>query len=117
MKYIIPVGIVIIAVLLYFFIPAINDWVIRMSKGWKGVLILGGAGVVLAVYYAVMMGFRGRVLGYAIAVIAFTATCIWLLANWNWFTAMLENHLGVWGMSGILLLLCLAVWLCMQFLF
>lgn len=116
-KYVIPAGIVIIAVLLYLFIPAINEWVIRMSKGWKGALFLGGIGVVLAVYYALMMGFRGRALGYAIAVIVFTAICIWLLANWDWFTEMLENHLGVWGMSGILILLALAVWICMHFLF
>lgn len=117
LTYLLPVAIVIVAVLQYLFIPAINEWVLRVSRGWKGALYLTGAGVLLALYYALLMGFRGRALGYAIAVILFTAGCIWLLANWEWFTAMLEAHLGVWGMTGILLVLIIIVALCMWILF
>ena len=95
LTYLLPVAIVIVAVLLYLFIPAINEWVLRVSRGWQGALWLVGMSVALALYYALLMGFRGRALGYAIAVILFTAVCIWLLANWEWFTAMLEAHLGV----------------------
>lgn len=109
LTYLLPVGIVVVAVLLYLFIPAINAWVLRMSRGWQGALYLTGAGVLLALYYALLMGFRGRALGYAIAVILFTAVCIWLLANWEWFTDMLQTHLGTWGMIGVLLVLCLFV--------
>ena len=43
--------------------------------------------------------------------------CIWALINWNEFTTMLENHLGVWGMSGIVLAIALVVWICMKILF
>ena len=117
LTYLLPVVIVIVAVLLYLFIPAINEWVLRVSRGWQGALWLVGMSVALALYYALLMGFRGRALGYAIAVILFTAGCIWLLANWEWFTAMLEAHLGVWGMTGILLVLIIIVALCMWILF
>lgn len=116
MTYLLPVAIIIVAVLLYLFIPSINAWVIRMSSGWKGALFLTGAGIVLGVYYALIMGFRGKVLGYAIAVIIFTAVCIWLIANWEWFTDLLQTHLGSWGMVGVLLVLCLVVGLGMLFL-
>lgn len=117
LSYIIPAVIVIVAVLLYFFIPAINEWVLQICKGWRGMLILFAVGVLLTIYYAVMMGFRGKMLGYAIAVIIFTATCIWLLANWEWFTTMLETHLGVWGMTGVLIFLIAIVGICMLILF
>ena len=117
LKYLLPIGIVVIAVLLYLFIPAINDWVLHISKGAKGALVLYAAGVVLATYYAVVMGFRGKTLAYASAVIIFTATCIWLIANFDWFTELLKAHFGVWGMTGLLLLLCLVVGICMIILF
>jgi hypothetical protein len=109
LKYLLPVGIIVVAVLLYLFIPAINAWVLRMSRGWQGALYLTGAGVLLAIYYAWVMRFRGRALLYAIGVILFTAGCIWLLANREWFTDMLQTHLGTWGMIGVLLVLCLFV--------
>ena len=111
LKYGLPIMIIVVAVLLYYFIPTINEWVLRVSKGWKGALLLGVAGVALARYYALLLGFRGRTLAYAIGVIVFTGLCIWLLANWGWFTDFLEVHLGTWGMIGVLLLLCLFVWL------
>ncbi len=109
LKYLLPVAIIVVAVLLYLFIPSINAWVLRMSRGWQGALYLTGAGVLLAIYYAWVMRFRGRALAYAIGVILFTVICIWLLANWEWFTTMLETNLGTWGMIGVLLALCLFV--------
>ena len=117
LKYLLPIGIVVIAVLLYLFIPTIKDWVLHISQGAKGAVILYASGVVLATYYAVVMGFRGNALVYAIAVIIFTATCIWLIANFDWFTEMLKSHFGVWGMTGLLLLLCLVVGICIIILF
>ncbi len=117
LSFLLPIAIVIVAVVLYIFIPAIQEWVLRMSEGWKGALVLLAAGVLLGGYYVVVMGFRGRAMRYAIAVIIFTMVCIWLIANWEWFTTLLESHLGVWGMSGVLLLLCAIVGVCMWWLF
>ena len=116
MTYLLPVAIIIVAVLLYLFIPSINAWVIRMSRGWQGALFLTGAGIVLCIYYALIMGFRGKALRYAIAVIIFTAVCIWLIANWEWFTDLLQTHLGSWGMVGVLLVSCLLIGLGILFL-
>ena len=116
LKYLLPVAIIIVAVLLYLFIPAINAWVIRVSKGWQGALYLTGAGIVLGVYYAFVMGFHGKALGYAIGVLIFTSVCIWLIANWGWFTDMLQTHLGTWGMIGVLVALCALVGFFMMFL-
>lgn len=116
LKYLLPVVIIVVAVLLYLFIPAINAWVVRMSRGWQGALYLTGAGILLGVYYAFVMGFRGKALWYAIGVIVFTAVCIWLIANWDWFTDLLQTHLGTWGMIGVLLALCALVGLGILFL-
>ena len=116
LKYLLPVVIIVVAVLLYLFIPTINAWVVRMSRGWQGALYLTGAGILLGVYYAFVMGFRGKALWYAIGVIVFTAICIWLIANWDWFTDLLQTHLGTWGMIGVLLALCALVGLGILFL-
>ena len=116
LKYLLPVFIIVVAVLLYLFIPTINAWVVRMSRGWQGALYLTGAGILLGVYYAFVMGFRGKALWYAIGVIVFTAVCIWLIANWDWFTDLLQTHLGTWGMIGVLLALCALVGLGILFL-
>lgn len=107
--YLVPVAVIVVAVLLYLFIPSINAWVIRMSHGWQGAVYLLIAGILLGVYYALVMRFRGKALAYAIGVIIFTAVCIWLIANWDWFTDLLQTHLGTWGMIGVLLLLCALV--------
>lgn len=116
LKYLLPVAIIIVAVLLYLFIPSINAWVIRMSRGWQGALFLTGAGIILGLYYVYVMGFRGKALGYAVGVIIFTAVCIWFIANWDWFTSLLQTHLGTWGMIGVLLALCALVGLGIMFL-
>ena len=39
-KYLLPIAIIVVAVLLYLFIPSINAWVIRISKGWQGAVYL-----------------------------------------------------------------------------
>lgn len=80
-------------------------------------LIIGSVAILLLAYFIGVLGYRGKALVYAIMVILFTGFCIWGIINWNEFTALLENHLGVWGMSGIVLLIALVVWLCMHFLF
>ena len=71
----------------------------------------------LTVWFIGVMGYRGRTLGYGIAVIVFTGFCIWCLINRTILFAYLEEHFGVWGMSGILLLFALSVWLCIKLLF
>ncbi len=80
-------------------------------------LIIAAVGLLLLTYFIGVLGYRGKALVYAIMVILFTGFCIWGVINMNEFSDFLKEHLGVWGMSGILLLIALAVWLCMHFLF
>jgi len=100
---------VIVAVLLYFFIPAMQEFVLRQSRGWRGMLWLGGFGVLLGLYFAIGLGYRGKALWYAIFVILFTAVCIWFIANWDTFNAFLESHLSGWGRAGVFLIIIILV--------
>jgi len=112
-EYLLPVAIVIVAVALYILVPVINDFVARKAVGWKGGLMLAGAGYLLGLYYAYIMGFRGKALVYAIMVIVFTVTCIWLAVNFDMVWDWLQNTIGNWGTIAIVLVLCLFVWLFM----
>lgn len=80
-------------------------------------LIIAAVGLLLTAWFIGVMGYRGKTLVYGIMVIIFTGLCIWALINMNEISVFLREHLGVWGMSGIFLLIALAVWLCIHFLF
>lgn len=80
-------------------------------------LIIGAVGIVLLTFFYFIVGYRGRGLVYCALIILFTGFCIWGVINWDEFTAMLESKLGVWGMSGVVLLIALAVWFCIHVLF
>lgn len=79
-------------------------------------LIIAAVGLLLTAWF-ILLGYRGRTLVYGILVIIFTGLCIWALINMNEISVFLREHLGVWGMSGAFLLIALAVWLCIHFLF
>ena len=79
-------------------------------------LIITAVGLLLTAWF-IFMGYRGRTLVYGILVIIFTGLCVWALINIDTISVFLREHLGVWGMSGVFLLIALAVWLCIHFLF
>ena len=80
-------------------------------------LIIAAVGLLLALWFAFGMGYRGKKLVYGILVILFTGLCIWGLINIDEIEILLRDSVGVWGTSGIFLLIALAVWLAMKFLF
>lgn len=80
-------------------------------------LIISAIGLLLTAFFIGIVGYRGKALIYCIAVILFTGFCIWAIINWDAFTAFLQDRLGVWGMSGVVLLIALVVWLCIHILF
>ena len=80
-------------------------------------LIIAAVGLLLTAWFIGVMGYRGKTLVYGIMVIVFTGLCIWTLINMDEISVFLRAHFGVWGMSGIFLLIALAVWLCIHFLF
>lgn len=79
-------------------------------------LIIAAVGLLLTAWF-ILLGYRGRTLVYGIMVIVFTGLCIWALINIDTISVFLREHFGVWGMSGVFLLIALAVWLCIHFLF
>ena len=79
-------------------------------------LIITAIGLLLTAWF-ILLGYRGRTLVYGILVIIFTGLCVWALINIDTISVFLREHLGVWGMSGVFLLIALAVWLCIHFLF
>ena len=116
-KYIFPVLLIAAGIAAYLFFPVLIDWVAAHIQGLWGVLWLAIAGAALWLWLYFGMGFRGGGMKYATLVILFTAVCIWLVANWGWFTDYLEMHLGQWGMIGVLLLIVVIVLLGRFFLF
>ena len=104
-KYIFPAIIVIVATVSYFLLPYINQWVAGHVQGWWGLLWIAIVSVVLWLYFFFALGYRGSTLRYITLVIIFTALCLWLIANFDFFTEFLKMHLGQWGMIGVLLLL------------
>ena len=108
-KYIFPLILVAVGVATYFLVPYVNQWVAEHIQGFWGLFWLALAGVLLWLWFYIGLGFRGSALKYATIVILFTAMCLWLIANWEWFTAFLELHLGTWGMTGVLLVIIVIV--------
>ncbi len=98
------------------FWPVIKNWLYTALAGLRGALILYGIGIALFAYFAFFMEYRGRSLIYCLLLIIFAFSCIWLIFNFEMFSAFLEQHLGVWGMTGVLLVLSFLVWLGMKFL-
>ena len=80
-------------------------------------LIIAAVGLLLALWFVFGMGYRGKKLVYCILVILFTGLCLWGLINIDEIEILLRDSVGVWGTSGIFLLIALAVWLAMKFLF
>ena len=72
------------------------------------------AGIFLGCYYAAVMGFRGKALGYAIFVIVFTCLCIWLFVNFDELFDWLRDTIGVWWTIAITLVMCAVFWVAMK---
>ena len=108
-KYIFPLILLAVGAVAYFLVPCLNQWVAAHIQGLWGLLWLAVAGLALWLWFYFAMGFRGSGLLYATVVILFTAMCLWLLANWDWFTDFLEMRLGQWGMIGVVLLIIIIV--------
>ena len=75
------------------------------------------AGIALFFYFWRGRGFKGKTLRYAVAVIIFTAIALIGLINHELIFAFLEEHLGTWGTTGVLLLFCAVFGLAMYILF
>jgi len=78
-------------------------------------LIICAVALFLMALFIWITGAERKTITYIVLVIAFLGFCVWALINWTPFTAMLEEHLGTWGMIGVLALISWLVWKAIHF--
>ena len=103
------IGLVVVGVATYFLIPYAQAWFNKILTGWKGLVILLGAAVVLEGWFLIL-GFRGKALLYALGILLFTILCIWLAINFDLVWDAMVNTLGLWPTILIVLLGALGLW-------
>lgn len=101
---------VLIGVISYFAIPAVQAFFARLLVGGKGLLYLLGGGVVLTLWF-LFLGYRGKSLAYALLILLFTIFCLWLAINFDMVWDAMTSVLGLWPTIIIVLLGALAIWL------
>ena len=116
-KIIFPGLLFLLAIIAYAAVPRVNQFFFEISAGWLGLVILLALGALLFLWYSKLYNMSRKAKFYVISVILFTIFCIWTLANHEVIFTALEDTLGVWGMSGVLLALCLALLIVMKILF
>lgn len=95
--------------LTYLLVPIVQAYLDRVLTGWKGLVILLGAAVVLEGWFLIL-GYRGKALLYALGILLFTILCIWLALNFTLVWDSMVNTLGTWPTIIIALLGCLVLW-------
>lgn len=115
-KIIFPGLLFLLAIIAYAAVPRVNAFFFEISAGWLGLVILLALGALLYLWYSKLYRMSRKAKFYVISVILFTIFCIWMLANHEVVFTTLEDTLGVWGMSGVLLVLCIALIIVMKIL-
>ena len=105
----IAIGLVVLGVIVCLVIPAFQDRVKEALVGWKGLVYLLGAALVLEAWFLIL-GFRGKALLYALGILVFTILCIWLAINFDLVWDAMVNTLGLWPTILIVLLGALGLW-------
>lgn len=96
--------------LTYLLVPVVQGYLDRVLTGWKGLVILMGAAVVLEGWFLIL-GYRGKSLLYVLGILLFTILCIWLALNFNLVWDSMVNTIGLWPTIFITLFGCLGLWL------
>lgn len=79
-------------------------------------IILAVIGIALFLWF-LKLGYRGKKLLYASAVLLFTIGCFIFLIHREMIFSFIDSTFGVWGGIGVLLGFCLIVWIIMKILF
>lgn len=108
-KYFFPFILALAGVITYLAAPQFISFGLKVSQGILGLMVLGSIALLLWAHFFFVMKIRGKTMLYCIAVILFTMMCIWLLANREMVFSWMDQTLGVWGTTGVLLVFCLAV--------
>ena len=91
-------------------VPRTQQFLIQLLTGWKGLLYLLAAGVLLTLWLRVL-GLSGKSLRYAIIILIFTIVCIWLYINIDLVWNSMVNTLGLWPTIIIALLGAVGIWI------
>jgi len=111
---ILTIVIFVIGVVSYFAIPFIHVFLSRALVGWKGLLYLLGAGILLTLWF-LYLGFRGKSILYALMILVFAILCIWMAVNFDLIWNSMEASLGIWPTILIAVLGGIGVWLFIRF--
>jgi hypothetical protein len=106
----VAIAIVVIGVISYFAIPYVQAFFDRALTGGKGLVYLLGGAIVLEGWFLVM-GYRGKMLFYALAILLITILCLWLAINFDMVWDSMVTTLGIWPTIFIVLLGTLGLWL------
>lgn len=105
----IVIALVVVGVISYFAIPVVQAFMERVLVGWKGLVYLLGGALVLEAWF-LLIGYRGKALLYALAILFFTILCIWLALNFDMVWDSMVSTLGLWPTILIVLLGTLGLW-------
>ena len=105
----VAIGIVVLGVIVCLVIPVFQERVKEALVGWKGLVYLLGAGLVLEAWFLII-GYRGKALLYALGILIFTILCIWLAINFDLVWDSMTHTLGTWPTIIITFLGCLVLW-------
>ena len=103
------IGLVIVGVITYFAIPYVQAYMEQILTGWKGLVILLGGAVVFEGWF-LLIGYRGKALLFALAVLVFTILCIWLALNFDLVWDSMVNTIGYWPTILLVFLGALGLW-------
>lgn len=103
------IGLVVVGVVSYFFVPFLQVWFERVLHGWKGLVYLLGGAVVLEAWFLII-GYRGKALLYALGILVFTILCIWLAINFNLVWDAMVHTIGLWPTILLVLFGAIGLW-------
>ena len=103
------IGIVVFAVVLYFAMPFLYNFVITHSKGTQGIIFFGIVSLVLSVVFF-LFGYRGKEMIYIVALIIFIAAMFWLYINYRDLDVYISSRYGQLVATVVFLLIILAIY-------
>lgn len=98
------VGIVVACV-----VPQVQDYLLRILTGGRGLVYLLAAGVLLT-GWLLILGFHGKALRYALLILIFTILCIWVAINIDLVWNSMVHTIGLWPTIFIVLLGAIGLW-------
>lgn len=108
-------GIIVFAVALYFFMPALFTFFSKNCRGIRGVILLGAISLVVFVIFC-LFGYKGSSLIKIALLILFIAAMIWLYFNYRDVDVFISGRYGQGIATLVFLGIVLVIFLLMKFL-